>query len=113
MLVVGGQRDLRRLLVADVRDERRHEHERALDMLADHPRIGLEPASAAKALRAGTNGWPVSRAISAAARPPNSGCAFSPVPTAVPPSASAYRPGSVARTPAVVSSSCATHPEII
>ena len=37
---------------------------------------------------ADTNGNPVSAAISAATRAPNSGCALSPVPTAVPPCAS-------------------------
>ena len=45
-------------------------------------------ASAANLLGAVTNGSPVTSAIWRATRSPNSGCVFSPVPTAVPPAAS-------------------------
>ena len=51
-------------------------------------------ASAANLFGAETNGNPVSSEIVFAQRSPNSGGAFRPVPTAVPPMASSYRPGS-------------------
>ena len=47
---------------------------------------------AANLLGAVTNGLPVSSAISAAMSAPNPGGAFSPVPTAVPPTASSIQP---------------------
>ena len=49
-------------------------------------------------LGAVTNGSFASRPISSATRTANSGCAFSPVPTAVPPSASSYRCGNADST---------------
>ncbi len=67
---------------------------------------------AANLLGADTKGSPVAAARLAATLAPKSGCAFSPVPTAVPPSASAQSPGSVALMPASASSICATQPEI-
>ena len=45
-------------------------------------------ASAANLLGAVTKGWPVSSAMAAATRSPNSGWVLRPVPTAVPPAAS-------------------------
>ena len=48
-------------------------------------------ASASNLFAADVNGCPVSLEISAATRSPNSGCVFSPVPTAVPPIASSRR----------------------
>src|SRR5436309_154139 len=79
VLAVRLQRDLCGLLVADVRVECGHQHERVVEMLANPLRIRLDAGRAA---------------IS-----PNRGCAFSRVPTAVPPIASAQTPGSVRQTP--------------
>jgi hypothetical protein len=50
--------------------------------------------SAANLFGCEVNGWLVNSAIFLAARSANSGCAFKPVPTAVPPMASARSPGS-------------------
>ena len=58
-----------------------------------------EPASAANLLGAVTNGYPVAAAISAATSAPNPGGALSPVPTAVPPTASSYRPAQESVSP--------------
>ena len=65
-------------------------------------------ASAANLFGALTNGRPVSSAIFAAAASPNPAGAFRPVPTAVPPIASSYRPGRVCSIRAMSASSCAT-----
>ena len=53
-----------------------------------------------------TNGCPVSVATSAATRSAYSGCAFSPVPTAVPPRASSRSRGSTPSTRAMPFSTC-------
>ncbi len=66
------------------------------------------PASAWNLFGAVTNGSPVRSDIRAAARTAKSGWAFRPVPTAVPPSASSYRPGRVASIRARSPSSIAT-----
>jgi len=55
-------------------------------------------ASASNLLGAVTNGSPATFEISTATRAANSGCAFRPVPTAVPPSASSDRCGTAALT---------------
>ena len=52
----------------------------------------------------------MSSAIFAAVASANPGGAFSPVPTAVPPIASSYRPGSVSSIRPMSASSCATYP---
>ena len=61
---------------------------------------GSCPASAWNLFGAVTNGRPVNSAICFATFTANSGWAFSPVPTAVPPRASSYSIGSVALTAA-------------
>ena len=58
------------------------------------------------------NGNWVSSAIFFAARSANSGCAFKPVPTAVPPIARSYKPGRVSFNRAMSRSSKLTHPDI-
>ena len=65
-------------------------------------------ARASNLLGAVTKGWPVSSASLSATRTAYSGCAFRPVPTAVPPSASSHRWGSAASTWAMPWSSWAT-----
>ncbi|CFW03862.1 Uncharacterised protein [Bordetella pertussis] len=65
-------------------------------------------ASAWNLLGADTNALPVSWASSADTLALNCGCAFRPVPTAVPPMASWCRPASVARICCSARSSCAT-----
>ena len=77
---------------------------------ADDPTSASCADSAANLSGAPTNGLPVSAAIRAAARSPNRGSAFSPVPTAVPPSASSYSAGRLARIPARAASSWAAQP---
>ncbi|MNC87093.1 hypothetical protein D3C83_27930 [compost metagenome] len=67
-----------------------------------------QEASASNLLGAVTNGSFVSRAISAATFSANCGWALSPVPTAVPPSASSHRCGTAASTCASPWSSCET-----
>ena len=64
--------------------------------------------SAANLLSAAWKGWPVMLAICAAQVSPKRGCAFRPVPTAVPPIANACRPPSERSTPASACSICAT-----
>ena len=64
-------------------------------------------ASASNLLGAESNSMPRYSAMSAATRAPNSGCVLSPVPTAVPPSASSRRCGSDASTCAHACASCA------
>ena len=65
-------------------------------------------ASAANLFGAEVKGRPVSSAIFAAAASPKPAGAFSPVPTAVPPTASWYRPGRACSIRSRSSSSCAT-----
>jgi hypothetical protein len=65
-------------------------------------------ASAANGFGAASKGSPVSSAILAATFCPKPSGALSPVPTAVPPIASWYRPGSVASMRSMPSSSWAT-----
>ena len=60
---------------------------------------------------AGRNGIPVARAISAIVRAANSGWAFNPVPTAVPPSGSSSRSANVARTRRIPWSTWEAYPE--
>ena len=67
-------------------------------------------ASAANLFGAETNGNPVSSAIFAADASAKPAGAFNPVPTAVPPIASSYRPGSVSSIRRMSASSCATYP---
>ncbi|CCK02452.1 Binding-protein-dependent transport systems inner membrane component [Cronobacter sakazakii 701] len=69
-------------------------------------------ASASNLLGAVTNGWPVNAASSFATRSAYSGCVFSPVPTAVPPSASSARCGRLLSICFRLCSSIATQPEI-
>ncbi|GJE43314.1 hypothetical protein AEGHOMDF_2493 [Methylobacterium soli] len=63
-------------------------------------------ASASNLFSAEVNGNPVSSAVLAAKASANLGCAFSPVPTAVPPCASASTPGKVAAIRAPPSATC-------
>ena len=65
-------------------------------------------ASASNLLAAEVKGRPVSSATLAANFSANSGWALRPVPTAVPPWASASTPGSVAFTRSVPKATCAT-----
>jgi hypothetical protein len=60
--------------------------------------MASRPPWAANLFAAVRNGWPVSPAISAAIASPKPGGAFRPVPTAVPPAASSYRPAADAVT---------------
>ncbi len=69
-------------------------------------------ASASNLLGADTKGCPVRSAITRAARSPNPRGALSPVPTAVPPSASSWSPGIPARMWPSARSSWLTQPEI-
>ncbi len=64
-------------------------------------------ASDSNLLGAVTKSRPVSAEIASATRGPYSGCAFSPVPTAVPPSASSARRGRVESARAIPFASCA------
>jgi hypothetical protein len=64
-------------------------------------------ASASNLFGAESNSIPVYCETSAATRSPNSGCVLSPVPTAVPPSASSRTCGSAASTCAQACASCA------
>ena len=66
------------------------------------------PASAMNLFGADLNCRPVRDAISAAMRLANSGCAFRPVPTAVPPAANCSRPGRAFLIACSANSSCAT-----
>ena len=65
-------------------------------------------ASAANVFRALVNGRPVCSAIFAATFSPYPAGEFKPVPTAVPPIASSYSPGSVSSMRSMSASSCAT-----
>ena len=75
---------------------------------ACRPTSASWPAIAANRLSATTNGAPSRRASRAATRWPNSRCVFSPVPTAVPPMASACSAGSAPRNAASASASWAS-----
>ena len=74
----------------------------------DAKTVASWPASAWNLFGAVTNGSPVSSLIRRATRTANSGWVLRPVPTAVPPSAISYRPGSVASRRPIPPSSCAT-----
>ena len=62
-------------------------------------------------LGAVTNGYPVASAISDATSAPNPGGAFSPVPTAVPPTASSYSPAQERESPSSAAESWAAYPD--
>ena len=68
--------------------------------------------SAAKRLSACLKAIPVSSEIFSAVSSPNFGCAFRPVPTAVPPMASSRARESAYSMPSRAKSICATHPEM-
>ena len=78
---------------------------------AEAPTMASRPPWAANLFAAVTNGYPISVAISAAICSPNPGGAFSPVPTAVPPAASSYRPSAEAVTRPIAWASCCAYPD--
>jgi len=92
--------------VGDLHQGRRH----ALQRPAGGNERVLRPI-ASNRFSAGRNGMPLERAISAIVRAANSGWAFKPRPTAVPPSGSSSRSANVARSRRIPWSTWEAYPE--